>query len=264
MRLGPIFVVVGALLLLFAFTYEEEDTTEHPSAGLTLGRLASLLGPTSPEPAPTSTRIEPCGRNSPEECVVFAADSGKEADLLDFWGAVECDLDDEPAAGSGERVIPTGGDPQPTATGRPQGDDSYRLMVTQEGDDLAGERCEIGRNDYRIEPITVFYREGDHLLTFISVFLPAGFPLDTESTFQGAVQMKQTQPSDVGDEAPPIALGTYQGRWQLFSADRPARTRSGGGSCGARQRKRESGPASSSTSSTRATRTRGGFTSTPT
>lgn len=225
-------IVVGALLLLFAFTYEDGDetleavdagaagpgTAEPP--GLSLATLADLI--TREEPADEAGNEpvdEPCSPSSPRPCEVFAADRGTKREVKSFWGAIACDLDDDPPGRSGPRVIPSGGDPHRTAMGT-RGDPSFREMVTRAGDEFSGERCEIGRNDFRVLPNTVFYREGDRVVTFVSVRLPDDFPVDTENTFQGAIQMKQTQPSDVGDEAPPIAIGMYQGRWQLFHSDR--------------------------------------------
>jgi len=230
--LGPLaMIAAGGLLLLFAVTYEEDDAVPEAmdagsgesaadGTGFSLASLADLV---AGDEAETEDRNEPldspCYSRSPVRCTVFAADRGSKQEVKSFWGAIECDLDDNPPGKSGPRVIPEGGDPHPTASGAP-GSPPYRELVTHEGDVLSGERCEIGRNDFRVLPNTVFYREGDHLVTFVSVRLPKGFPVDTENTFQGAIQMKQTQPSDVGDEAPPIAIGMYQGRWQLFHSDR--------------------------------------------
>ena len=261
-RLGPIFALVGALLLLFAADHEEDG--ERRAHRGRLARWAAWRPRSRPAPRWPSPTIRPrrCGPASPAAVHGLRRRSGT-GDVERFWGAVECDLDDDPSAVSGERTVPSGGDPQPSATGRPPGDDSFRELVTHAGDDYFGERCEIGRNDFREEPNTVFYREGEHLLTFVSVRLPDGFPVETESTFQGVVQMKQTQPSDVGDEAPPIALGMYQGRWQLFSGTgSPLSAEEDGTVIGARRSKPGCGRGSSSTSCTRATRRRAGCSST--
>ena len=224
MRIGPIMVAAGVVLITFAVAYGSEDDGGEEKAGPSLRtRIVSLVQP-SPVHAPPEKPEKPapsprCSGASPAPCAVFTEDTAADPDPLPFWGAVECDLDDDPRRPSGEHRVTRGGDPAPTATGRGQGNDAYREIVTHNGDEYFGERCELGRNDYLEEPNTVFYREGDHLLTFVSVLLPDDFPLETESTFQGVVQMKQTQPSDVGDEAPAIAMGAYQGRWQLFSSE---------------------------------------------
>lgn len=225
-RIGPILIVVGVALIGGALIARgDESEPGKPSSNSLQGRVISLLQPgkrapkpAEPEPKPQAEPKERCSSDSPEACKVIAEENGDDPRAETFWGAVECDLDKEPAAVSGQRRVARGGDARPTATGRPQGNESYREIVTHDGDRFFGERCELGRNDYNVKPNTAFYREGDHFLTFTSVLLPDDFPVGTDSSFQGVLQMKQTQPSDVGVEAPAIAMGAYQDRWQLFSA----------------------------------------------
>jgi hypothetical protein len=153
---------------------------------------------------------------------VIASDPGTDPDPTNFWGGIECGLDPEHVVPGRHRLIERGGDPRPPPGTNAPTNRSYRLLRVLDGDDFYGERCELGRNDLYLEPNTVFYTEGAHLLTDISLRVPDDFPLETDNAFQGAIQMKQTQPTDVGNDAPPIAMGIYQGRWQLFVSDHPA------------------------------------------
>src|SRR5262249_11724628 len=80
-----------------------------------------------------------------EGCRVLASDTASSSSPMSFWGRVDCgvwpDLDPTRA----DRPT-SGGDTHPTATGAPQGDDAYRELTVFDGDDVAGERCELGEN----------------------------------------------------------------------------------------------------------------------
>ncbi len=85
-----------------------------------------------------------------------------------------------------------------------------------DGDDVWGERCELGWNDHRGGP-TALYREGDHSVTFASFRLPASYPLENTS-WQVVMQMKQTQPSANGGGTPVLSLEAKGGRWRLLQS----------------------------------------------
>jgi polysaccharide lyase-like protein len=137
--------------------------------------------------------------------VVFS-DTSQALDPLPLWGHVDC------ATNSRQRLIATGGDPHLTVTGLPRGDGSFRELTVIDGDDVYGERCELGQNDRRGP--TAFYRPGRHLITQISVRLPPGYPLPVD-TWQVVMQMKQAGPSNNSGGTPVIELDAFDGRWLL-------------------------------------------------
>lgn len=132
--------------------------------------------------------------------------SGGSAQL---WGSVDC--------AQPTRVLRrvSGGDPQPRADLRPQGSDGFRRLRVVDGDNFYGERCELGRNDWRYSPMAL-YHEGEHLLTFASIRLPKGFPLHRR-LWQVVLQMKQSEPANgPGFDTPVLALHAYRDRWRLY------------------------------------------------
>ena len=141
-----------------------------------------------------------------QEGVLIASDTGANPNPDYFWGGNYCASD--------QRVqqITTGGDPQLTAIGTPQGNSAFRRLTVFDGDDSTGERCELGW-DNRESP-TVFYRQGGHLMTQISFRLPTPFPLGV-NTWQAVMQMKQAGPAANSGGTPVIELDAYAGRWRL-------------------------------------------------
>jgi hypothetical protein len=140
-------------------------------------------------------------------CATIASDTRGEADPERFWGALQC------AADSRYRYVRSGGDPHVTAAGITAPDPGYRRLTVLDGDDFYGERCELGEDDWRTGP-TAYYREGDHYVTYISERLPDNFPLATH-TWQTVMQMKQTEPSDVGGGSPIIEMEAREHRWVI-------------------------------------------------
>jgi hypothetical protein len=146
-------------------------------------------------------------------CRPIASDTGAKPDPR-FWGAIDCERRAREMAG---RVS---GDPHPTAVGTAQGNETFRRLTVFDGDDIAGERCELGKNDLRDSPV-VFYGDGDRRVTFASIRLPGNFDLETKR-WQVVLQMKQTQPSDVGGWYPALSLDAYHGNWYLNQAGQGA------------------------------------------
>jgi hypothetical protein len=144
-------------------------------------------------------------------CKLLKSDTSAVADPRPLWGRIDC-----ANASRHERITP-GGDPHPTGAGSPQPDRSYRRLTALDGDRVFGERCELGANEYRPDFGGTFnlYGEGQHRVTFVSIRLPADFPLST-STWQIVMQMKQTQPSDNGNGTPVLALQAQANQWGLF------------------------------------------------
>ena len=152
-------------------------------------------------------------------CEIVASDTAASPDADGIWGNVECVTDD--------RVqLRTGGDPHATASGEPQPDDSFREITVFDGDDFSGERCELGRNEYRLgedggDGTFALYEEGQHKITFASLRIGDSLPADG-ADWQTLMQMKQTQPAVNGDGSPIIALELRDGNlvlqagWESF------------------------------------------------
>jgi hypothetical protein len=135
---------------------------------------------------------------------LIASDTAAIRDPNSFWGRNYCAID--------QRVqqFTSGGDPHLTAIGAPQGDNAFRQLTVLDGDDVFGERCELGW-DSRKSP-TAFYRPGDHLLTAISFRLPTEFPLNALA-WQVVMQMQSVPNNNTG--TPVLELDAYGGRWRL-------------------------------------------------
>jgi hypothetical protein len=133
------------------------------------------------------------------------------SDPLSFWGAVDCEN-----ASQAQRPVATD-DPAETALGEAQfGPEAYRHLTVYDGDDVWGERCELGLNDHDEGP-TTFYHEGQHRVTYISMRLPANFPLDADR-WQTVLAMSQTQPSHpTSDGVPVLFMGAYEDSWRIDS-----------------------------------------------
>ncbi|MBS1679496.1 MAG: heparin lyase I family protein [Actinobacteria bacterium] len=154
-------------------------------------------------------------------CLLVASDTSSNPNEGPFWGELQC------AAASRYEQVTEGGDPSATAAGTPQDNADFRRLTVLNGDNFYGARCELGENNNQGGP-TVFYHQGEHLVTYFSEKLPANFPLDTKN-WQTVMQMKQAQPSDGGGGAPILEMEAREGRWivddnwhELWST--PART----------------------------------------
>jgi hypothetical protein len=155
------------------------------------------------------------GESTPAEPgTVVAADTAAAASPLPFWGRVDCEWHDPPLTPA-HQVIEAGGDSHPTAKGRPQGDYSFRRLTVYDGDDVFGERCELGLNDHRRGP-TAFYREGDRYVTFASLRLPGDTDVN-DPDWRVVLQMKQAQPYNNLEGASRFELQVRDGRWLAIS-----------------------------------------------
>lgn len=147
-------------------------------------------------------------------CRVLDSDTASASNPVSFWGRVDCGVWPNLDASRAARVS-GGGDSHPTATGAAQGNDAYRSLTVFDGDDVAGERCELGENDNEVGP-TAFYREGERRVTYASLRLPDNFPLDSEK-WQTVLQMKQAQPANNGGGVPILFLEAFDGRYIVDS-----------------------------------------------
>ena len=141
---------------------------------------------------------------------VIAQDTAAKENPIPFWGRVDC-VAHTPGQTPAHRRIERGGDPRPTANGQPQGNKSFRRLTAYDGDDVSGERCELGLND-RFGP-TAFYREGTRRITFISIRVPVQTP--TNELFRVVFQNKQAQPYDSTEQASMIEMQVRDDVWRL-------------------------------------------------
>jgi hypothetical protein len=154
----------------------------------------------------------------PDSCIMERADTASDPNVRDLWGDYTC---------VPKQVLwdPAGGDPEPTASGAPQGNRAFRHLTVMDGDDPEGEgeRCELGKNSYvdRIagprNPLGTFYNyhEGDRRATYASVRLPSNFPIATDQ-WQNVLQVKQSGPSNGSGGTPMLSLKVYDNRFRLF------------------------------------------------
>jgi hypothetical protein len=185
------------------------------AASLSVWALSSASGPSTALAAP-SCPLDPTQPTMKvgmtlEGCEVVANAPSSVADPLSFWGAVDCE-----SPTRAERPLGAD-DPAETALGEDQwGADAYRELTVYDGDDVWGERCELGLDD-REEGPTVFYHEGQHRVTYMSLRLPNNFPLATEK-WQTVMSMKETQLShSTSSGVPALFMGAYAGAWHVES-----------------------------------------------
>ena len=144
-------------------------------------------------------------------CRTKLSDTAAGSNPRPTWGSIDCQSE------SRYQQIASGGDPHPKATGAPQGNEDFRRLRVIDGDDVWGERCELGENWRRTGP-TVLYHAGDRRITFFSERYPSdGFNPDI-NTWQTVMQMKQTQPADNAGQGPVLELQIYGGRLRLFNS----------------------------------------------
>lgn len=143
-------------------------------------------------------------------CALLFEDTGTRADAEALWGELACAARERHELGQG------GGDLHLVPAGIATGDDAFRRLRVLNGDDVYGQRCEVGVNDHRTGP-TVLYGEGDRRVTFISFRLTDDFPAESEA-WQLVMQMKQAQPAANGGGTPVLALNIYGGRWRVHQS----------------------------------------------
>jgi hypothetical protein len=142
----------------------------------------------------------------PSSCTLVGQDTASSADPTPFWGKVDCQT------AARHQQIASGGDPHATGLGQSQGNSAFRHMTVQDGDNVWGERCELGLND-STAPNTL-YHEGQRRVTFISLRL--GQNVDPMSSdWRTVMQMKQAQTYRNPDMSPIIEVQVRDGEWVL-------------------------------------------------
>jgi hypothetical protein len=185
-----------------------EPAPQSPPAG---GSSPPPARPAPPAPCPVSAGVlSDVIANELAGCGYLLVDNASTADPNGIWGSTDC------ASASRHQHLGGGGDPHPTATGAPQGNDSFRRLTVLDGDDYYGERCELGRNNHTHGP-TALYHEGERHITYFSLRLQENMPLST-SDWQVVMQMKQTNPAANGDGSPIIELDAKGNKWRLINA----------------------------------------------
>lgn len=169
---------------------------------IAFGQIAGI--PIIDDPPPAT---QPGPEDFPEPGAALFEDLGTERDAAAAWGAIDCEQRRR------HRLIATGGDTATRADQATSDNSSFRRLQLNDGDDFFGERCELGLNDHRDGP-TALYREGERMLTFLSLRLPLRYPLG-EKSWQVVMQMKQSQPSDAGGGSPVLAMHARAGRWRV-------------------------------------------------
>lgn len=175
---------------------------------LVLSQLIPLPLPPPPSQPPSSEPpVQEVRSGFPAAGKALFEDSAATPDPSPLWGSIDCE------ERSRHEFVDEGGDLEPDAQLRYPGNQAFRRLTLIDGDDYYGARCELGRNDHRDSPVAL-YREGQRRLTFMSLRLAPGFPLESES-WQVVMQMKQSQPSANGEGVPMLALHAIDGRWVL-------------------------------------------------
>ena len=142
-----------------------------------LGALASWSRSRSISPArgrPTTVRLPP-GDDDRLRLHAVKSDTGSSADPESLWGSIDC------ASDSRASVVAERRRSAPDGHRRATGNDAYRRLTVLDGDDVSGERCELGRNEWSYgseggEGTFQLYREGERRITFASFRLPENFP----------------------------------------------------------------------------------------
>jgi len=158
--------------------------------------------------SPPATQPTP-QEDFPQPGAALFEDLGTDPDAAAVWGRVDCEQRRR------HRLVTAGGDTATRAAEAAGDNSSFRRLRLSDGDDVFGERCELGLNDHRESPTGV-YREGERVLTFMSLRLPPHFPL-AERSWQVVMQMKQSQPSDAGGGPPMLAMHARAGRWRVVN-----------------------------------------------
>ncbi len=168
--------------------------------------------PTDPpptDPPPTSCAVDPATLTA-AGCKLIFDDTAKVTDAGTLWGKTDCQT-------STRHKLIDNGDPHLTGLGAQQAGSGARQLTVLDGDDVWGERCELGENWRKSTPMPT-YKEGDHKITFLSLRLPSNYPLSS-SAWQVVMQMKQIQPANNGSGTPILSMKATKGRWSLMQSN---------------------------------------------
>jgi hypothetical protein len=224
----PIVLVLVAAALAFSGCMGTKTPAGSTSASGTTGN--AVVGNSTD--CPLSQQGSTIGMTLPTSCALVASDTAS-SPSIDFWNhwneALDCDLNNASPDLSGVRwpsPVKGGsdGDPHLTALGSPQpSPDSYRQITVMDGDDIDGERCELGFNWTETRDAgrgpgpgpTVFYYEGERRVTYMTLRLGKGVD-PSGSGWRVVMQMKQTEPYDnQHGGGPMLDMEVRDGDWVL-------------------------------------------------
>ncbi len=190
------------------------------------GTTTTTTTPPPPPPPPDPTPNPDCplaqpdstiGMSLPSSCTVVASDTASNPDPVPFWGKIDCQ------ASSRTQAPSSGGDTHPTADGTSQGNSAFRRQTVIDGDNIWGERCELGNNwsqptgaDPAGPGPTMFYQEGERRVTYASLRLPSSTPMG--NTWRTVLQMKQMQPYNNPTPAPILELQLENNQWMFVNS----------------------------------------------
>jgi hypothetical protein len=176
--------------------------------------------PDNPDPnCPLADPSAQIGMTVPSSCSVVAQDTAANPDPTPFWGRLDC------ASDSRHQRIATGGDAALTASGAAQPDQAFRRIRVIDGDDVWGERCEMGFNWHQASDPgygikgpgpTVLYHEGQRRVTYISIRLGANWDVN-DPDWRTVYQNKQAQPYDNPTMASMFEMQVRSGSWTIIS-----------------------------------------------
>lgn len=142
-------------------------------------------------------------------CALVNSDTGRLRSPRPLWGAAASGGTIDCESRRRQVRLRHGGDPHPTGLGEPQpaetdgGFGPFRRLTVRDGDDVWGERCELGHNEHRYgeggggraySGTFALYPPDQRRVTFASIRLPENFPLAAER-WQTVLQMKHANPS---------------------------------------------------------------------
>lgn len=189
--------------------------------------LTSADPPPAPAPPPPDPPNPNCVLSTPgsvidmalDGCRQIASDTASDPSPLPFWGKIDCQN------ASRHQWITAGGDTHVTGGGGDQGNGSFRRLTVMDGDDVWGERCELGYNwNEANDPgtgvvgpgPTVLYGEGQRRVTYASLRLASGMDISGPN-WRTVLQMKQAQPYNAPQPAPMFELNARDGSWVMFA-----------------------------------------------
>jgi hypothetical protein len=168
-------------------------------------------------------------------CTVIKSDLSTNAAAADVWGNIDC-ADSSRHKKWDSSNGGTGDDPHQVGTGGSQvaqGDSqhAYRELHIEPGDNVSGQRCELGRNEWRTDPYWVnppftfhLYEPNQREITFFSYRIPPNFPAG--GSWQVVMQMKHTNPNNYTasgnpgvDAGPPVGLQLRDGQFIFTVVD---------------------------------------------
>lgn len=181
---------------------EDEDEDEDSGGNDYVQPPHETGNPNCPLSHPGST----IGLTLPSACSLVGQDTASSADPVPFWGKIDCQT------ASRHQHLTSGGDTHDTGLGSGQGNASFRRMTVQDGDNIWGERCELGENESYGH--TTLYHEGQRRVTYMSIRMGNGAnPLDSD--WRTVMQMKQAQSYRNPNLSPIIEMQVRNGAWTL-------------------------------------------------